>query len=220
MADHEEEIEQLEVFDGDVIAPQISPKPYFKKGKKAPYRALTIPERDLLFALYEKHGSNMLAMTRDATCQFKSYAQLKWYCDFYHFYPRFVEIRRKQAQAAIAGLTDGKARAIARALEMIEPKQVALKNRDGDVLTVGGEPAFETVCPDAKTLKIAWEIIKAELGEPTMVSKSDITSKGQAITSISVNVVHGAQAASDDGVRAEPPKSETNNVQSGGDGKQ
>jgi hypothetical protein len=181
------------------------------KGDKAPYRALTIPERDTLFTYYEKHGSNMLAMTRDSLCQFHSHAQLRYYCDLYNFYPRFVEIRRKQAEEAMAGLQEGKARTIRRALEMIEPRQVPIRNKEGFVVLVDGLPSFETVYPDSKTLKIAWEIIKAELGEPTMVSKSDITSKGQAISSINVNVVHGAQSTSDDGIREELPQPETNN---------
>lgn len=191
-----------------------------RRGKRAPYRALTIPERDLLFAFYEKHSSNMLAMTRDVGCQFKSHAQLRYYCHLYNFYPRFIEIRRKQAQEAISGLKDSKARAIQRAIEMIEPRQVALKDRDGNAVVMDGQPAFETVYPDSKTLKIAWEIIKAELGEPTMVSKSDITSKGERITSINVNVVHGTRPTSDDGVREELPKPEAHNDQPGGNRQQ
>ena len=198
-----------------------------RRGNRAPYRALTIPERDLLFALYEKHGSNMLAMTRDGGCQFKSHAQLRYYCHLYNFYPRFIEIRRKQAQEAIAGLQDSKARAIQRAIEMIEPRQVALKDREGNTIVIDGQAAFETVYPDSKTLKIAWEIIKAELGEPTMVSKSDFTSKGERITSVKVTVINGTGPASqgvgpesDAGLSTEPAEHEEDQGQPGGDGQQ
>jgi hypothetical protein len=187
------------------------------KGQRAPYRALTIPERDLLFAVYEKHSSNMLAMTRDVLCQFKSYAQLKYYCDLYNFYPRYVEIRRKQADAVLAGLKDSKALAIQQAIRMLEPRQVALKDRYGNAITVADEPVFETIYPDQKEVKTAWEIIKTEMGEPTTIGKQDITSKGEAITSIKVNVVNGTGPASNGGIQPQPPEQEAHQSEPRGD---
>ena len=144
-----------------------------------PYRPLSIPERDFLFALYDKHGGNMLAMTRDSQCLFKSYNQLWFYCRFYGFKDRLAEIRTRRAEEIIAQLGDAKAETIARAVEMMRPRQRALKYRDeeGNLLTVmdkDGNAVFETIYPKDKEIKTAWEIIKTELGEPTTISKAEV----------------------------------------------
>lgn len=151
--------------------------------KKAPYRALNPKERDTLFAYYDKHNGNMLAMTRDIDCQFKSYNQLKYYCALYFFCERLDEIRLKRATDVIAGLKDSKVLAIKRAVGLIETRQLPLKNKAGDILLDrDGQPIFVEITPDHKEIEAAWKIIKTELGEPTQIAKQDITSKGEKIT--------------------------------------
>lgn len=148
-----------------------------------PYRPLTIPERDFLFALYDKHGGNMLAMTRDQDCIFKSHRQLRYYCHFYHFQPRLAETRRKRAEEIIAVLTDGKSEAIQRAIELLQPKQFPMKARiKGEVVVLrdaDGLPIYETIYPTDREIKTAYEIIKAELGEASSIT--DLQSKGQRL---------------------------------------
>ena len=159
--------EDVEVFRGDL-------QPPFRKGGKPPYRALTIPERDMLFAFYEKWNGNMLAISRDPECRFKAYNQIKYWSNLDNFPSRFDQIRTERAKETIASLSQSKLEAVQRAVEMVRPRQVALRDRDGHPILVEGAPVFETVYPDQKTLKTAWEIIKTELGEPTWIAKSEV----------------------------------------------
>jgi hypothetical protein len=163
----EPEKEEVEVWRGDLLPP-------FRKGKKAPYRSLTIPERDMLFAFYEKWSGNMLAITRDPECPHKAYNAIKYWSNLYNFPSRLVQIRTERAKETMAGLADSKLEAIRRAVEMVQPRQVALRDKDKNVILMDGAPVFETVYPDQKTLKTAWEIIKTELGEPTWIAKSEV----------------------------------------------
>lgn len=159
------------------------PKVYQADTKKPAYRPLNPKERDTLFAYYNKHNGNMLAMTRDHECQFKSYNQLKYYCALYFFCERLDEIRLRRATKVIDSLKDSKILAIQRAVELIETRQVPLKNAKGDVLLDRDEqPIFVEITPNHKEVEAAWKIIKTELGEPTQIAKQDITSKGERIT--------------------------------------
>lgn len=174
--EQEDKEPEVEVFDGDVIAPQLTQYPYTKKGKKAPYRALTIPERDMLFAFYEKWNGNMIAMSRDVECRFKAYSQIKYYAALYHFAEQYTHIKTKRAIETISGLKDSKILAIERAAEMLKPRQMPFldsKTRE-PILDLEGQPMFYTLYPDQKTVKTAYEIIKTELGEPTFIAKSEI----------------------------------------------
>lgn len=162
-------------------------KKQHKRKDGMPYRPLSPAERDFLFALYDKHGGNMLAMTRDRECLFRSHRQLRYYCKFYGFKPQLAEIRRRRAEEVIASLGDAKIEAIQRAAEMLRPRQVAVKMKDSNGIMVplrdeDGNVVFEEVYPSEKEIKTAYDIIKTELGEPTSVSKTDVTTKGKAIT--------------------------------------
>jgi hypothetical protein len=160
----------------------VQPVVYQGATKKPPYRPLNPKERDTLFAYYDKHNGNMLAMTRDVDCQFKSYNQLKYYCNTYFFCERLDEIRLKRATKVIEGLKDSKILAIQRAVGLIETRQVPLKNTKGDVLLDrDGQPIFVEITPDHKEVEAAWKIIKTELGEPTQIGKQDLTTKGEKI---------------------------------------
>lgn len=150
--------------------------------KKPPYRALKKKEIGMLFAFYEKWNSNMLAMTRDVLCPFRSDSQIRYYAKLYGFHEKFIEIKRKRAEEIISSLGDGKILAIQRAMELVEPRLVVVLGKDGKaVLNGDGSPLCEKVYPDAKDIKTAWEIIKTELGEATSVNKHDHTTKGEKI---------------------------------------
>jgi len=41
--------------------------------KKPPYKPLNIKERDMLYAIYEKHNGNMSSMVLDKDCIFKGF---------------------------------------------------------------------------------------------------------------------------------------------------
>ncbi len=156
-----------------------------KSQKKEPYRPLTVPEKDLLFAMYDKHNGNMLAMTRDRECLFKGYNQIRYYADLYNFEPRLEEIRRKRAKEVLDSLKDSKILAIRQAVQLIETRQIPLKNKQGDlILDADGQPMFYALGPDHKEIEMAWKIIKTELGEPTTIGKHDHTSKGERIRSM------------------------------------
>jgi hypothetical protein len=191
------------------------------KGERAPYRALTIPERDMLYAYYEKWNGNMAQMVLDKDILFKSYTQLRYYASFYHFHERIVENRRKKAEEVMKGLQDAKVLAIQQAMRILEAHNVFVFNKTGvQIFDAEGNPLIVERLPYYKEIKAAWEIIKTELGEPTTIGKTDITSKGEAITSISVNVVHGTGPASNGGIRPELSSQEANSSQPGRDGQQ
>jgi hypothetical protein len=141
----------------------------------APYRPLTIPERDMLFALYEKHNGNMTALSRDPECKFRAYSMIRYWAGLYNFESRLIEIKRKRAEKHLDELTDAKLEALKRARELVEPKLVPLKDKDGHtLLDPDGQPIFVSVPPEPKAVETAWRIIKTELGEPTIVTKSEI----------------------------------------------
>lgn len=152
-----------------------------------PYRPLTIPERDFLFALYDKHGSNMMAMSRDRDCIFKSHRQISFYCQFYAFQTKLAELRRRRAEEVVAELGNAKTAVIERAMEMMRPRQVPIKMKHpttGEAIYLRDEDdnlLYDEIYPSQQEIKTAWEIIKAEMGEPTSVSKSDVTSGGKPL---------------------------------------
>lgn len=195
--------DDVEIFRGDLMPP-------FRKGKKPPYRALTPPERDLLFSFYEKWNGNKLAISRDGECRWKSYSQIKYYASIYHFAERYTHIKTEKAKETLASLADGKLEAISRALEMLRPRQVVVRNKDGVPYEHEGSPVFETVYPDQKTLKTAWEIVKTELGEPTWIAKSEVQTPlsrevEKALDLISLLTAHAGKPRDNaDAVQGEP----------------
>lgn len=153
--------------------------------KREPYRPLTVPEKDLLFAIYDKHNGNVLGMIRDRECIFKSRNQVYYYRDLYYFKERLVQIRANRAKKVLDSLKDSKILVIEQASRMVETHQVPLKNKQGELLLdFDNQPIFYSVDPGHKEIKTAWEIIKTELGEPTTIGKHDHTSKGERIRSL------------------------------------
>lgn len=146
-----------------------------RKGRKATYRALTIPERDLLYALYEKHHSNMTALFLDEECLFKSYATIRYYAKLYHFYDRYIANRQKKADEVLSKLSDAKLQAIENAMRMLKPHFDFVHTKTGiQLFDHEGKPIIIERHPYYKEVKAAWEIIKTELGEPTTISKAEV----------------------------------------------
>jgi hypothetical protein len=162
------------------------------------YRSLSIPERDTLFAFYEKHNGNMNAMIRDELCPFHSYTQIRFYAELHGFETKLDENRRKKAEQVIAKLGDAKIRAIENAMRILEPRHQFVFKRDGSqIFDVDGNPKIIETLPYYKELKAVWEIIKTEMGEPTTIGKTDLTSKGERITAIQVEVIRPQNATDD-----------------------
>lgn len=160
--------------------------PTIRKGHKAPYRALSIPERDFLFALYDKYNGNLSHMVLDPIAQFKAYSQVHYYIHYYNFRERYAELRRKKTQDVIDKLQDAKMMALERAMEMLRPYCSFVYTKTGvQVYDGDGKPMIIEKQPFYKEVKAAWEIIKTELGEPT----SAATDKGTGITNVVVNIV-------------------------------
>lgn len=161
-----------------------------REEKRDPYRALSVSERDLLFAFYEKHNGNVLAMVRDAECTFKGRNQIYYYRDLYGFREELVQSRAKRAKQVTEMLGDAKVRAVENAMRMLEPRHMLLLKKDGtQMFDSDGNPKLLEMLPNHTELRAAYEIIKTELGEPSSIGKTDITSKGEKITAIEVEVI-------------------------------
>lgn len=152
------------------------------EAKKQVYRSLSIKERDLLFAFYEKWNGNMSQMILDKDCPFHSYAQVHFYVHFHHFKEKHVEIRTQKAREVVDGLQDAKIKALENAIRLLQPQHRFVYNKSGmQVFDTDGKPLIVEQLPYYKEIKAAWEIIKTELGEPTNIHKNDITSGGEKI---------------------------------------
>lgn len=146
------------------------------------YRVLNIKERDFLFALYEKWSGRIYQIILDKDCPWKSYAQVSFYANFYHFRGQLLENRIKRNNEILTKIKDAKMKAIESAIDLLERRNVFVRNKNGvQLFDKDGKPLIVEQLPFYKEIKTAWEIIKVELGEPTTISKGDITSGGEKI---------------------------------------
>ena len=138
----------------------------------------------MLFAFYEKWNGNLSEMVLDKDCIFKAYSQIHYYAHQYNFREELIEKKRKKAQDVIDGLKDAKIKAIENAVRLLEPRHRFVFTKTGiQIFDLEGKPLIIEQLPYYKEIKAAWEIIKTELGEPTQISKGDITSGGKPINS-------------------------------------
>lgn len=177
--------------------------------KKPPYRPLNIKERDMLFAFYEKWNGNMSEMVLDPQCPFRSYTQIRYYAKFYHFHEQFVEIRRKKAEEVTRSLQDAKVKAVENAVRLLEPRHRFVFSKTGVQIFDGeGNPLIVEQLPYYKEIKAAWEIIKTELGEPTSISKSEVSNPTDSDVSKALDVIadlaHAKPQADGSAVPSEP----------------
>jgi hypothetical protein len=152
------------------------------KPKLPQYREVSPEEVEMLFAFYEKYGGNINQMALDKDIPFKSYNQLHHYCRKHEFKGKLVEVRLKRAKFVVENLHNAKNRAVERAMQLLESYNVFVYNKFGtQVFDKEGNPLIIEKLPYYKEIKAAWEIIKAELGEPTSIGKTDITSDGKPL---------------------------------------
>src|SRR6185369_4350055 len=155
--------------------------------KKPIYRPLSVIERDILYALYDKWNGRMSQMLLDPDCLFKAYTQIHYYCTFYHFKEQFLANRKKRALEVQEKLQDAKMLAIENAMRILESHNVFVRNKFGiQLFDSEGKPLIIEQLPYYKEIKTAWEIIKTELGEPTTIGKNDITSGGKPLNEIKI----------------------------------
>ena len=177
----------------DINAPIVDDSPTIKRigkakrlspwGNGSHYRVLNIKERDLLYALYEKWNGKIFQIILDEDCRWKSYSQVAFYCVYYHFKDQLIANKLKKNQEILDRLHDAKMKAIENAIDLLERKNVFIRNKNGvQLFDLEGNPLIVEQLPFYKEIKTAWEIIKVELGEPTTISKGDITSGGEKIT--------------------------------------
>ena len=161
-------------------------KPKIEKPKLPVYRELNEEEKDTLFAYYDKHGGNVMGMSLDKDCPFHSRNQISCYRDRYGFISKLAQFRTERARVVVAGLNDSKIRAIEMAQRLLEPQHKLVFNKSGSqIFDADGKPLIVENLPHYKELKTAWEIIKAELGEPAgslaIVGAKDLADKIQSI---------------------------------------
>jgi hypothetical protein len=139
-----------------------------KKPKAPVYRKLSVKEQDMLLAIFDKHSGNISSMLLDENCIFKSWNQLAHYRDLYGFKDKLAEIRGERAKRVMANLEDSKIKALQIAQKFLDPQYQIVRNKLGvEVYDAEGVPIIVEKLPYYKEIKVAWEIIKAELGEPT-----------------------------------------------------
>jgi len=162
-----------------------------KKNTTEEYRELTQEEQDLLFAQYEKWAGNVNQMILDKDVLFKSYNQLHFYKHKYKFVDKYVEVRRKRAVEVMAQLKDGKTRAIEQALRILESRNVFVYNKSGmQVFDKDGNPVIVENLPFYKEIKVAWEILKTELGEATSIAKNNVGFEDAPLAEITFEIVN------------------------------
>jgi hypothetical protein len=134
--------------------------------KKPHYRPLKPKEQDMLFAFYDKWNGNVSEMILDTDCIFKSRNQIYYYRDLYNFKEQLVQIRANRAKEVMKLLPDAKIKALENAIRLLEPSHHIAYNKAGlQVFDLDGNPLIIEKLPYYKEIKVAWEIIKAELGE-------------------------------------------------------
>lgn len=155
------------------------------------YRALTEAEQDMLFAFFVKWNGNVNQMMLDKDVPFKSYNQLHTYKHRYEFEDKLVEVRRQRAENVMKSLHDGKMLAVQNALRILESRNVFVYNRNGaQVFDKEGNPVIVENLPFYKEIKIAWEIIKTELGEATSIAKNDHGFKDIPVGKVKLTIVN------------------------------
>lgn len=132
------------------------------------YRDLEPSEVEALCALYFKHNGNCTKTAQDSECGFNR-NRVAYYRDKYDFENKRLRNVALKAQEfkdkQRAMLMAGKQAAILKAIDLLRPIEIEQAKRDGTIVKF-------TKHPTEKAVKVAYDIIKTELGEPTTVSKN------------------------------------------------
>lgn len=134
-------------------------------------RELNKEEEEALFALYCKHNGNHSAMSRDPDCGFHNVV-IGDFAKKYSFKERMLKKVKEEAERIAKEwnetLKKGKMKAIEKAIKLLSPSLKIIKVGRGE----NAESKKIYIQPDAKDIKVAYEILKTELGEPTTISKN------------------------------------------------
>lgn len=139
-----------------------------------PYRSLEDDEQETMFVIFDKHNGNLSAVARDSESLFHSREQLRYYRDMFGWDTRLVQIRAERSKEVIENLGYAKVRAIQRAMELLESRQIEMPTKQGSIVTFTKDPMY-------KEIQAAWQIIKTELGEPTNIIKAETLSDVRVI---------------------------------------
>jgi len=127
-----------------------------------------------MFVIFDKHNGNLSAVARDSESLFHSREQLRYYRDMFGWDTRLVQIRAERSKEVIENLGYAKVRAIQRAMELLESRQIEMPTKQGSIVTFTKDPMY-------KEIQAAWQIIKTELGEPTNIIKAETLSDVRVI---------------------------------------
>lgn len=136
------------------------------------YRELKPEEEEALFANFCKNNGVVQEMIKDPQCKYRSADVVGFYRKKYEFTERFAKIRAEEAKQEREEwkekVKQGKLAAIQRAIELMQPREIPIFDKKT------GEPTGEmaTIYPSSKDIKIAWEILKIESGEPTHITRN------------------------------------------------
>jgi hypothetical protein len=163
-----------------------------KLEKNKPYRDLIPEELDLLFALYEKYNGVVTHMQLDPNVQgpFKNRNALYYYRDRYSLRKRLAKERVKRVKRVVNKLVDAKLQAVEAAIRTLDTRPQFVYNKAGfQMFDADGAPLIIDRLPYYKEIYTAWKIIKTELGEPSNISASDLTSGGKPLGQTELIVV-------------------------------
>lgn len=120
-----------------------------------------------LFINYEKHNGNITAMSRDNTCVYNSRDPITFYVKKHNFPDRLrhyrTEIIENWKKTHKEMLGTARAALLNRAFELLQDREYDVVSQ-GQILTAQKPPS-------STDIKVAWEIIKSELGEPTKITE-------------------------------------------------
>ncbi len=149
----------------------------------SPYRNLTQEEIDLIIILLHEHKGVLDSLIKDPRSPVRGNGTIHYYKRKYNLLAKLGEYRKELVDQykkdSLSILGNAKVRAIQRAMELLEDREMDVMDKSGRMITL-------TVKPGHKEVKCAWEIIKTEMGEVTKITKEDITSNGENINQIKV----------------------------------
>lgn len=134
-------------------------------------------DKKLLLNLFVCHNNVLANVLKDPRSKWRARTQVQYYRDKYNFKEIankiLVEKLEKEIDEMRDKLLEGKKETIKSAIELAKIKTVqVLDTNNQPVLDSDGLPMYETILPQGKDLRTAWEIIKTELGESTKITEN------------------------------------------------
>jgi len=140
------------------------------KAEQDMYRKLSDIEQDIMYLVYVRNSGNHSLMAKDPDSVTKANSIIGYWARLYDWNEKFLKEKQerieKEKKMLEETLLEGKLSAIKQAvvlLQVREEKAISLLN---------GKSFTRTVYPSNKDLKVAYEIIKTELGEPSTIREN------------------------------------------------